>query len=187
MRDPNLQHEPRMKDGTPYQMHLCVAGGGHGDQQQMKQQIANAVECMSVQSRWLRFAAPIIRLSESQLDYLTDFDNSDRVAWCATIHTPEGDKGIGLARYTRLKDKAGVAEFAVTVVDGFQGQGIGFELLKRLVETAKANRIAVLRGYILPSNKGMLGLCKKLGAVVGREDASTLVADIPLLKKTESV
>ncbi|MBT2971854.1 MAG: hypothetical protein B6D72_06320 [gamma proteobacterium symbiont of Ctena orbiculata] len=176
-----------MKDGTPYQMHMCVAGRGHGDQQQMKEQIANAVECMSSQSRWLRFAAPIIKLSDRQLSYLTDFDNSDRVAWCATIHTPEGDRGIGLARYTRLEDEDGIAEFAVTVVDEFQGQGIGFTLLKRLVETAGANQITVLRGYILPSNKGMLELCKKFGAVVGREDSSTLVADIQLTKQDATV
>ncbi|MES9990797.1 MAG: GNAT family N-acetyltransferase [Candidatus Thiodiazotropha sp.] len=102
------------------------------------------------------------------------------MAWCAYVAAQEGDRGIALARYIRLDGEDGVAEFALTVVDAFQGQGVGNELLKRLIETARDNRIAILRGYILPSNRPMLNLCEKRGAVVRREDSSSLVAEILL-------
>jgi acetyltransferase len=133
---------------------------------------------MSCQSRHQRFAAPIVTLTDYQLDYLTNLDEKDRVAWCAFMQTETEERGIGLARYMRLDDEENVAEFAITVVDEFHGQGVGTELLNNLKETAKANAIEILRGYILQSNEAMLALCRRLGAETVREDASTIRADI---------
>jgi acetyltransferase len=133
---------------------------------------------MSHHSRQQRFAAPVVTLTDTQLDHLTRLDEKDRVAWCAFLQTESEERGIGLARYVRLDDEENVAEFAITVVDEFQGQGIGTELLNRLIESARSNSIETLRGYILPSNEAMLALCRRVGADTVREDASTLRADI---------
>jgi acetyltransferase len=133
---------------------------------------------MSCQTRQQRFASPMISLSEEHLDYLTNLDGVDRVAWCACIQTDLGERGIGLARYFTLVNKKQVAEFAVTVVDEFQGQGVGTELMKKLVETAKSNSVEILRGFVLPSNRVMLALCRRFDAETVREDASTMRADI---------
>jgi acetyltransferase len=169
-----------MKNGKPYLMHLCVEHQARCGQGAMKDQIASAIAGMSCESRMQRFAAPITGLSDSQLDYLTDLDGTDRVAWCAYLHRENGDRGIGLARYVRLADTEGAAEFAVTVVDEFQGQGIGSELLRKLMESARSNSIETLIGYILSSNKGMLALSRRFGAATVQEDSSLIRADIPI-------
>jgi acetyltransferase len=135
---------------------------------------------MSNRSRQQRFAAPLQTLTDNQLEHLTRLDESDRVAWCAFVQSESEERGIGLARYVRLEDETNVAEFAVTVVDEFQGQGIGTELLNQLIETAKSNSIHTLRGYILPHNEAMLTLCRRLNAHTVREDASTIRADIQI-------
>ena len=111
------------------------------------------------------------------LDYLADLDGQNRIAWCAVITGDEDYRGIGLARLCRLPEETGVAEFAVTVIDEFQSQGVGRTLLEQLIASAAKADIRVLRGYVLPSNKKMLKLCKQLQASTTPEE-SFIRADI---------
>jgi acetyltransferase len=168
----------RMKNGVPYKIEPCVEADTEHTPEFLKIQIASGFDRLSTQSRWQRFASPLSRLSASQLDYLTSLDGKDRVAWCASTQEGKDVTGIGLARYVKSPDESGVAEFAITVVDAYQGQGVGYELLKRLIASAGSNHIAMLKGYILRSNKRMLALCKRFDAVFHDEDPTFLVAEI---------
>ena len=47
--------------------------------------------------------------------------------------------------------------------DQFQRQGLGTELLRRLIEIGRNERLQRLTGDILRENQGMQALCKKLG------------------------
>ena len=170
--------ELHMKNGALYQMHSCLEIKSRHSHDYLKVQISNAFDSMSCQSRWLRFASPINKLSDKQLDYLATLDRSDRVGWCATVKTDDGERGIGMARYIRLADEKNVAEFSLSIVDEFQGQGIGYELLKKLIGTAASNQVEILRGYVLLSNRPMLALCRRFGADIQSEDSSTMRADI---------
>ena len=134
---------------------------------------------MSPQTRWMRFAASG-NLTEAQLDFLTKLDGKDRVAWCASVRDKGKEIGVGLARYIRLSEEEDVAEFAITVVDKYQGRGIGTALLKKLIESARENEIHRLRGHVLASNKRILSLCKSFGADIRVEDSSFLTAEISL-------
>ena len=169
-----------MKDGTPYSVQPCVEQGTAHTAEFLKTQIASALEKLSVQSRWQRFASPMARLTDAQLDYLTRLDGKDRVAWCATVERDGDEHGIGLARYVRLAHDPGVAEFAVTVVDEYQAQGIGYALMTKLKETARENGLTTLRGYVLPSNRRMLALCRRLGAGLGTPESGFITAEIAL-------
>lgn len=168
----------RMKNGVLYKIEPCVEEDTEHTPEFLKMQIASGFDRLSTQSRWQRFASPISRLSASQLDYLTSLDGKDRVAWCASTQETEGVTGIGLARYIKLPEEADVAEFAITVVDAFQGQGVGYDLLKQLIASAHNNHISILRGYVLRSNKRMLALCRRFDAVLHNEDPTFLVAEI---------
>lgn len=167
-----------MKNGTPYQIQLCVEPETQHSPECLKRQIANALDCMSSQSRWQRFASPINRLTDKQLDYLTNLDGKDRVAWCASICADDEERGIALARYVKLQDEKNVAEFAITVVDEFQGQCIGYELLQQLLKTARSNGLEILRGYVLSGNKHMLSLSRRFDASFHSEDSSFIIVDI---------
>ena len=175
----SVDHKPLMNNGTPYEIHLCVESDTQCTPQHLKEEIREAIKCMSTQSRWQRFASPVHELSEQQLDYLAKLDGRDHVVCCAMVVQNDKYRGVGLARYIRLVGEADVAEFAVTVVDKFQGQGIGQRLLAQLILSAQENGVKVLRGYILPGNKRMLALCKHLQADFSREDIFVRV-DIPV-------
>ena len=55
------------------------------------------------------------------------------------------------------------AEFAILVSDQWHRHGLGNELLKRLVEIGREEKLARIFGDILPENRDMLRVCEKLG------------------------
>lgn len=176
----NSAVELTMENGTPYRIQACVEPGTQHTKEFLKSQIACAIEGMSGKSLRQRFASSVNKLSDKQLDYLTSLDGKDKVAWCASIGSNKAERGIGIARYVKLPNEENVAEFAVTVVDEFQRQGIGYELLKKLIELAGNNGIKILRGYVLSGNEHMLSLCRRFGANTYSEDWSFVIADIPV-------
>ncbi|MEW8070181.1 MAG: GNAT family N-acetyltransferase [Candidatus Thiodiazotropha sp.] len=126
-----------------------------------KECISNEFDQLSNHSRYLRFCAPINKLSDTQLTYLADVDNKNHVL-IAITKTVEGvESGLGLGRYIKLLPDKEIAEFAITVADRYQNQGVGSLLLKLLIQHAKNNDITILRGYVIESNKPMQRLLKK--------------------------
>lgn len=169
-----------MKNGTRYRIQPCVEPDSLHSREFLKTQIADALQRLSGESRWLRFAAPVSRLSEQQLDALTSLDGWDRMAWCASIVEDGREGGVGLARYVRLEAGGDVAEFALTILDDYQGQGVGYQLLRRLAASAAANGIRTLRAHVLRGNRRMLALARRCGARTRSADAAFIVVEIPL-------
>ncbi len=81
----------------------------------------------------------------------------------------------GEARYVRMEP--GVAELALTVLDRYQGTGLGRVLLDALVERARRDGLQRLRAVVSVSNVPMLRLLSHYGLVLG--DAEE--ADPPLV------
>jgi acetyltransferase len=54
-------------------------------------------------------------------------------------------------------------EFAILVSDNWHHRGLGNELLKRLVEIGREEKMARIFGDILPENRDMLRVCDKIG------------------------
>lgn len=169
-----------MKDGTPYHVQLCVESGTEHSSEMLKGRIAEAMQRLSGRSRWQRFAAPVTRLSEQQLDYLTALDNRFKVAWCAWVPRDGNELGIGLGRYVALREDLAIAEFALTVVDDYQGQGVGEVLLRRLVRSALENRIRELRGHVLAGNRAMLALSRHFDAHIQQGKAGGMLVTLRL-------
>jgi GNAT superfamily N-acetyltransferase len=113
--------------------------------------LADAFERLGPESRYTRFLAPVGRLSEAQLRYLTDVDHHDHEALVA-FHRETG-QGIGVARFVRLQDDPAAAEFAVTVTDDWHGRGIGTALLSLLADRAREEGIERFRGLMLAANR----------------------------------
>ncbi|MCP3869990.1 MAG: GNAT family N-acetyltransferase [Gammaproteobacteria bacterium] len=160
-----------MKSGAPYEIHSCIEPDLQFTTERWKAETVRGLQSMSAASRWQRFAGPVTELTDKQLDYLTDVDGKDRVAWCAVVRELSDFRGVGVSRYIRSEEEVTVAEFALAVIDEFQNQGIGQALLWRLMQSAHENGIEVLRGYVLPSNRVMLHLSRNLKADVVAEDA----------------
>jgi len=69
-------------------------------------------------------------------------------------------------------------EFAILISDAWQGQGLGTELLKRVVEVGRKEKLRRIVGHILADNHAMSHVCQKAGFKVGREgDQQDLLAE----------
>jgi GNAT superfamily N-acetyltransferase len=134
---------------------------------------------LSEESRIRRFMAPIRELSDEQLRSLTEIDYVDHFAWVALV-ADRPSFGIGVGRYIRLGDEPDVAEVAITVVDDYQGKGLGTLLLGILAGTARLAGITKFRALVLEDNRTMRTLMDSLG-VESRHDApGVLEMDVPL-------
>jgi len=124
------------------------------------------VRSLSPQSRYERFFTPLTELSPAQLFRITA---SPGLSLAAVV----GDTIIGLAEYVRVRRDE--AEFAVVVADDWQGQGLGEQLLKALLEHAGRAGVGRVAGITHLNNRPMRALARKLGfAIQGDEDPDLL-------------
>jgi len=120
-------------------------------------------ENLSEESRYRRFMG-LKRLSEHDLDYLTNIDYVNHFAWIAFAHDEPHEPGVAVARYVRDKKNPEEAEAAVAVLDDYHHRGIGTLMLEALGAVALENGIRRFVGYVLVDNRPMLDLLHGLGA-----------------------
>ena len=73
------------------------------------------------------------------------------------------------------------AEFALLISDPWQKQGIGTELLKRLVEVGRGEKLDLINAIVLADNKAMQHVSKKVGFKVRQSaDSHDFVAEYVL-------
>jgi acetyltransferase len=80
---------------------------------------------------------------------------------------------IGVARLTKLPGRE--AEFAIVISDSFQRQGLGVELLSRLVKIGQDEKLRLIKADILPENRGMQRVSQTLGFHLRSVDDGRLV------------
>jgi RimJ/RimL family protein N-acetyltransferase len=136
-----------------------------------KRRLAQAFERLSPETRYRRFFAPLERLTEQDLRYLTEVDHHDHEALAAV--NPENGAIVGVARYVR-GDEPNEAEVAVVVGDPWQGRGVATALLQRLVVRAREEGIDHFLALVLSQNTEALDLFRHLapGGSHVRESAS---------------
>jgi acetyltransferase len=69
---------------------------------------------------------------------------------------------LGVGRLIKLHGTK-VGEFAILISDHWHHRGLGEEILKRLVDIGRGEKLTRIFGDILPENADMLRLCDKLG------------------------
>ena len=129
-----------------------------------RERLAEGLARLSPSSRYLRFHSSVDRLSEKQLDELTQVDHHDHEAIVAIDRERPDRPGVGVARFIREPYEPEVAEAAITVADEYHGQGAGTMLLGALASRARDEGIEVFRSYVLDGNVGMLEVFDHLGA-----------------------
>lgn len=108
-------------------------------------------ENLSPEARFARFFAPVVRLNETDLAYLTEVDHRRHEALVA-IDPDEGTM-VGVARYIRIspyRDRE--AEVAIVIGDEWRGKGLGKALLSRLAIRAREEGITHFLAVILAEN-----------------------------------
>jgi GNAT superfamily N-acetyltransferase len=144
-----------------------------------KAAVRGAFERLSDESRYMRFMTAVEELSDAQLRYLTEVDHHDHEALIA--FEPGTGDGVAVGRFVR-GDEPTSAEAAVTVIDEWQGRGLGTALCNLLAERAREEGIHRFTALILATNRDMLDVLASLGpATVISRDAGTveIAVDIP--------
>ncbi len=124
--------------------------------------IADGFARLSETSRYTRFFTLVPELAPSMLTYLTEIDHRDHEALVAI--DPADGRLAGVARCVRLPSAdGGTAEVAVTVVDAWQGRGLGRTLLRALAQRARALGVRRLLAIVKADNLPAVRLFTALG------------------------
>ncbi|PIK94908.1 acetyl CoA synthetase subunit alpha [Synechococcus sp. 60AY4M2] len=135
-------------------------------------------------SIYLRYFHPIkysARIAHERLIRICFNDYDREIALVAEKQEPEATI-LGISRLSKRHGLPEEAEFAMLVADPYQRQGIGTELLTRLIQVARCEGIRRLAGEVLSENEGMRRLCKRLGfqLLPSPEDPGLLNATLDL-------
>jgi acetyltransferase len=114
----------------------------------------------------LRFFVAIRELSQERIAELTRLDYSRAMAFIV-IDEATGAM-LGVVRLHRDADGRG-GEYAVIVRSGLKGRGLGWLLMQRMIDYARAIGLERVHGQVLAENTTMLRMCAQLGFEV-RDD-----------------
>jgi acetyltransferase len=95
------------------------------------------------------------------------FSDYDRDIALVVEHRPAGGASeiVAVGRLSR-RPAHDDAEFALLVRDDWQRRGLGSELLRRIVDIARAERIARVTATMLPDNIAMMRIAESVGFTV---------------------
>ncbi|MGB5950922.1 MAG: GNAT family N-acetyltransferase [Ornithinimicrobium sp.] len=120
----------------------------------------------SAESIYLRFFAPLPKISDRDLRHFTHVDYDDRVALVVIIN----EQIAGIGRYDRLSEpEEASAEVAFNVADAQAGRGIASVLLEHLADIGAQKNISRFLADVLPQNRKMLGVFRDAGYEVSHE------------------
>lgn len=144
------KHEMPIKDGSIVTLSPILAAD--------RGFLEKGMEELSPQSRFTRFGQGASRLSEEELDYLSDVDQRDHVAWGAAVD----EEVAGVGRYILQDDNGGRAEIAITVLDAMQRRGVGSALFAALVAVARADGVHELCFEARADNEAVMSLVREV-------------------------
>lgn len=109
---------------------------------------------LSSESKRQRFFSSRKDFTEKELSFFTEVDQHNHIAFVAISKKIEGPQPAGSVRCVRdlLHGRPDFAELAITIVDCYQGQGLGKALLDILAEKALKEGIHYLYGDYHASN-----------------------------------
>jgi GNAT superfamily N-acetyltransferase len=167
-----------LRDGSAVRVRLI--------DQRDRERLRRGFERLSAESRYRRFFSPTPRLTEAMLSRLVETDGTSRVAIGAERLRPLPLRwlpadGAGVARFIRFADRPEAAEIAVTIVDEWQGRGLGRLLLDALAGVAYDRGIRRFVAYLQPDNERMKALLRHLDEEAqGRIEDGLLVFEVGL-------
>ena len=140
--------------------------------------LVRAYANLGEQSRYRRFFTVMPELPDATLKAAVEVDHADHEALVAVPLLSA--EIVGECRFIRLADQPDTADVGVTVVDAWQGRGLGSALLARLSERAAEAGIEYFTAEVLAENRTMLGLLPGLGQVQTESQGAVVSARVEL-------
>jgi acetyltransferase len=118
------------------------------------------VRRVSAEDLRLRFFGPIREFGHAFLARLVQIDYARAIAFVAIER--ESGAMMGVVRlHADANHERG--EYAVLVRSDLKDQGLGWELMRLMIEWARAEGLRVIAGEVLRENVAMLEVCRRLG------------------------
>ena len=135
----------------------------------------------SIYLRYFHPISPTQLVSHEQLAALCFVDYDREMALVAEMKDEKGHiQIVGMGQLTKLQGTTD-GEFALLVNDKYQRTGLGTELLARLLDIGRDEKLERVVAEILPENEGMRRVCTKLGFKFSKvPDSNTIYAEIAL-------
>ncbi|MFK8253829.1 bifunctional acetate--CoA ligase family protein/GNAT family N-acetyltransferase [Ancylobacter terrae] len=123
----------------------------------------------------LRFFAPVRNVGHDFLAALVQIDYARSMAFVAL----DGDEMAGVVRLHADADHRS-GEYAILVRSDLKGTGLGWALMRLIIEWAEVEGISRVEGQILRSNTPMIELCGDLGFLMrpDPEDPAVVIATL---------
>ena len=122
-------------------------------------QLASLFDRLSVQSRYLRFMAPIPSVSPAVIRHLAAVDHQLHEA----VGVFDRDVLVGSAHYFRSEERPDAAEISIEVADTHQQRGLGACMLEVLAELARQRGITEFTATALRENRAVRALLHRSG------------------------
>jgi GNAT superfamily N-acetyltransferase len=121
----------------------------------------SAADRVSASSRYLRFFTPKRNFTDKEQAFFLNVDFDEHVALIALMEESGRKVIVGAGRYVVVQPAK--AEVAFTVIDQYQGQGIGSLLMRHLAAVARAAGVREFIAEVLPENAPMLKVFERSG------------------------
>jgi len=133
---------------------------------------------LSAETRHFRFFTAVRELPEEVKHRLREVDGYAHcavIAFDAAAHLPEHPEGkaVGVARW--MAGPEGPPELSITVIDEYQGMGVGTRLMDALLALARKRGVRRIIADVLRENIGMRNLVNRYHAVVQRSTDPVVV------------
>ena len=167
----------RLTDGTTVALRPLAPGDGD--------LLAAGFDRLSERSRYRRFLSPVPHLTPSMLHFLTSVDGFNHRAWGTIITESAGPVGAGVVRWVRSSKEPAVADMAVTVIDDYQGRGLGALLLDVAVLDAFSFGVERFEGVVLAENIASRRMLARGGARLRPDGGGVLAFTLELRPRVE--
>jgi acetyltransferase len=111
----------------------------------------------------LRFFAPVKEFSHAFIARLTQIDYARAIAFVALDFETGALMGV-VRLHTDPNHEEG--EYAILLRSDLKGRGLGWALMKLMIEYARADGLKTVTGEILRENTTMLAMCQALGFTI---------------------
>jgi acetyltransferase len=124
-------------------------------------------ESLSDKTVYMRYLSPMLlsmRTTHERLARMTHNDYDREIALVVESQNEQGEKAIlGVARLSKLRGTDEEARFTMLISDRYQGQGLGKELLTRIIKIGRDEKIKRIIALMSPDNEAMKQLCRAVG------------------------
>jgi acetyltransferase len=158
----DLESVERLRDGTPVHMRPL--------RPEDEPMLHNLAAHMSHEDLRLRFFTSVHGLSHTVAARLSQLDYDRELALLASLD----GIALGVVHFFSDPDKLR-AEYAIAVRSDWQGRGVGYLLMRRLIDIARQRGIGELVGEVLRENEPMLRMCRELDFTIAPQPSDPAI------------